>query len=326
MAFGVIANAETIIFQNGLTNALYTDVTGDTTTEGYQGTHDNFVSQYSSNRDFNNGNAAGLYIGNSDWGNTVVGLLKFDLSRLTGKIINGATLEIATDGQYEPNQEFGIYKMKAANAGWIEGSGAGDLAVGGECSWNYKIVDVADPNIGTEWAGGYGPVGWYTGGNDPNPDHEPNALATFLTTGNTGGDYEWFATEIDTSLIQSWAGIDVNDVPGLLIKASNTGWESAPDSDPSFELRSASYVYMCSSEWSDGEVTNTEKPRLTIDYSAAPTSCQEQIDLGYLLPGDISGPAGLPDCQVNMYDFAEIAENWTVCVDPADPVNCIVIY
>jgi hypothetical protein len=28
---------------------------------------------------------------------------------------------------------------------------------------------------------------------------------------------------------------------------------------------------------------------------------------------DLSGPAGIKDCKVNLYDFAKIAENWLIC-------------
>ena len=43
-------------------------------------------------------------------------------------------------------------------------------------------------------------------------------------------------------------------------------------------------------------------------------------DPGYLPPlGDLSGPLGVPDCKVNMYDFAILAQNWLYCNDPRDP-------
>ncbi|MBN1437667.1 MAG: DUF4091 domain-containing protein [Sedimentisphaerales bacterium] len=34
---------------------------------------------------------------------------------------------------------------------------------------------------------------------------------------------------------------------------------------------------------------------------------------------DISGPDGVSDCEVNMYDFMELASQWTDCTDPCDP-------
>ena len=252
MAFAVVANADIVIFQNGLTNAFYTDVTGDANTEGYQGTHDNQLSQYY--RDNNNGNNGAMYIGGGGWSNMAAGLLKFDLSALAGATINGATLNIAIDGQWEPAQAFGVHELKAANGGWTEL----------DSTWNNKSVTDA-----TNWAGGYGPVGWGNNGLNPNDDYDADPIATFTSNASTG-DYQWFSTALPTALVQSWAGLDAKDVPGLLLKAGNEGWEAAGGGDPYYQLLSASYVYMCSSEWNDGAVTNTEKPRLTIDYTPIP--------------------------------------------------------
>ena len=32
--------------------------------------------------------------------------------------------------------------------------------------------------------------------------------------------------------------------------------------------------------------------------------------------GDISGPAGVPDCYVNLYDFSALSADWMSCMDP----------
>lgn len=37
-----------------------------------------------------------------------------------------------------------------------------------------------------------------------------------------------------------------------------------------------------------------------------------------VITGDISGPAGQPDCYLNMYDFAALSEDWFECTDPAN--------
>jgi hypothetical protein len=37
-----------------------------------------------------------------------------------------------------------------------------------------------------------------------------------------------------------------------------------------------------------------------------------------LLTGDVSGPAGQPDCYLNLYDFVAISEDWFDCTDPAN--------
>ena len=40
------------------------------------------------------------------------------------------------------------------------------------------------------------------------------------------------------------------------------------------------------------------------------------------LAGDISGPSGVPDCYVDLYDFALMSQLWLECTDP-NIVNCI---
>jgi len=41
-----------------------------------------------------------------------------------------------------------------------------------------------------------------------------------------------------------------------------------------------------------------------------------------LLKGDISGPTGLSDCYIDLYDLAAILENWLECTDPFNPAEC----
>jgi len=53
---------------------------------------------------------------------------------------------------------------------------------------------------------------------------------------------------------------------------------------------------------------------------ASPT-CQDVIDDGLLMPVDISGPEGTPDCRIDLYDFAAFAGNWLRCNNPQD-LNC----
>jgi hypothetical protein len=54
-------------------------------------------------------------------------------------------------------------------------------------------------------------------------------------------------------------------------------------------------------------------------------TCQNVINDGRTYAGDISGPAGVPDCKVDMYDFAAMAVSWLVCNDP-DNSNCAFPY
>ncbi len=39
-------------------------------------------------------------------------------------------------------------------------------------------------------------------------------------------------------------------------------------------------------------------------------------------PADVTGPAGVPDCYVDLFDFVWLSSFWGDCTDPNDPVGC----
>ena len=47
-------------------------------------------------------------------------------------------------------------------------------------------------------------------------------------------------------------------------------------------------------------------------------TCADVLADGRALKGDLSGPAGVPDCVIDLYDFAVIASGWLNCNDPKD--------
>jgi hypothetical protein len=58
---------------------------------------------------------------------------------------------------------------------------------------------------------------------------------------------------------------------------------------------------------------------LTGDNPVLPsTPCQMQILTDGPILGDISGPFGRPDCYVDLYDLAAMAQSWLLCGDPAN--------
>jgi len=67
----------------------------------------------------------------------------------------------------------------------------------------------------------------------------------------------------------------------------------------------------------DYNITNPGKT--TIPGTIEPSTCQDLIDEGSLIAGDISGPEGTPDCYVDIYDFAFFAGEWLRCNDPQNP-------
>jgi hypothetical protein len=50
-------------------------------------------------------------------------------------------------------------------------------------------------------------------------------------------------------------------------------------------------------------------------------TCADVIADGKAIVGDLSGPQGTPDCRVDMYDLAALANSWLDCNDP-DDVDC----
>jgi hypothetical protein len=51
-------------------------------------------------------------------------------------------------------------------------------------------------------------------------------------------------------------------------------------------------------------------------------TCADVLADGRALKGDLSGPAGVPDCVIDLYDFAVMASGWLDCNDPQD-TDCI---
>jgi len=56
-----------------------------------------------------------------------------------------------------------------------------------------------------------------------------------------------------------------------------------------------------------------------IQYEVGEKTCQDIIDEGLLMASDLSGPEGTPDCYVDLYDLAVLADEWLSCNDPQDP-------
>jgi len=57
----------------------------------------------------------------------------------------------------------------------------------------------------------------------------------------------------------------------------------------------------------------------------SPPTCQNVIDDGLLMIGDISGTEGTPDCRIDLYDFVVFSEYWLRCNNPQDP-ECEFLY
>ncbi|MBE0537231.1 MAG: LamG domain-containing protein [Phycisphaerae bacterium] len=57
----------------------------------------------------------------------------------------------------------------------------------------------------------------------------------------------------------------------------------------------------------------------TITITVTSPTCADVIADGLAMLGDFTGPAGVPDCKVDLYDLAVFALNWAKCNDPSIP-------
>ena len=298
MALAIVVNAEpvTIVFQDGLTNAFYTD--NDTTASdwynfAYDGTHDTYVTSYGSSRAYCFGKAWNMSVGNPNWNACQQGHMKFDLSCLAGKTITGATLDIWSRGCGYPDQELTVHPMQPANGGWLEGglddgNCAARIGQPGDSTWLFKEVTtggVEGTQAGVSWAGAYGPVNWANPAYDgmpPYPDTDlDTVIATLMRTDNLSTSYQGWTFEVPTSIVQGWVIPDIKDAAGIVFKASATGYD--PEVDPwYYPYHSPSMVNILNSDYAKPQYTYAFRPKLTVEYVPEPMT-MVLLGLGGLL-------------------------------------------
>lgn len=86
--------------------------------------------------------------------------------------------------------------------------------------------------------------------------------------------------------------------------------------DPSSPVTQVSFpafgVYELSLTAQNSYQTVTDTIRIEV---ISPT-CADVIAEGKLMPGDVSGPDGTPDCRIDLFDFVKMAQDWLRCNDP----------
>ena len=271
------------VFQDGIDNGLVAD---------YQGTEDNFLGSYGSGRDYNNGQSGLMYVGTNPAYvySTSKGILKWDLSALNtlagGEYmrIDHVRVDMASIGTGYANQDADVVAIAAANADWTEGAQLGNPAQDGDSTWNYKIVNVTDPNFNVPWAGS---VGLST----PGTDYDPTVITTLETTEQSG--YQYYAFTIPNPVVQAWID-NPSDNAGLMFKTP-----VIPD---------ASIISYLTSDTLYDPPYYAGRPKLSLTYTIGGDphtyECTENI------ASDISGSSGDPDCYVDMYDYAAFASEW----------------
>lgn len=175
------ASAETVVYQDGTSNALVA---------GYTGTQDNtLLSGSNTARNSNFGGFNTLFIG----ANRRV-LLRFDLSSLSGEFdsIDSATLTL-TAASAITGGNFSLYAVDEDNVGWVEGTSGSGGALGevnaGESTWNHRNSPA------TDWAGGAGLVS--------GSDYDGTPVVSFATGTLSAGDT--FDIILPNALVAEWA-------------------------------------------------------------------------------------------------------------------------
>jgi hypothetical protein len=84
--------------------------------------------------------------------------------------------------------------------------------------------------------------------------------------------------------------------------------------DPVVTFPNVAGTYILRLTATDDEVTVFDD----VNINLLIPSCADVLADGLGIVGDISGPEGVADCRVNLYDFAAMASDWLRCNDPAD--------
>jgi hypothetical protein len=178
-------------------------------------------------------------------------LVRFDVTSLAGQYssINGVTLRlypsfvdtVAADA-------IQLYRLAAANTGWVEGNGTSFTGFGpedvGGSTWSFRVQGVTQ-GAGTPWAGS-------AGASSPGVDYLSTLLASTPFTSSTPLQTAFDLVFSDVSFIGDWAA---GNNPGLFLK-------SAGDSPSSPNARRIAFT--------SREGTAAFRPELIIDYNVIP--------------------------------------------------------
>ncbi len=189
------AKADTVVYQNGSSNAFVSNYNGAQGTTIYSGDPNNY----------------GKY-GNPIIGPGEEGLLRFDLSSLSGKFssVNSLSLQLNI-GQLDYNGSVSsgtvdAYAILPADAGWVKGTAIGSVQ-SDSADWNYAKYNTQ------AWAGS---PGLSTAG----IDYSPTLLGSFTYSGvgTYALNFNGFSSAQLTSLVSSWENASN---PGILLVDPN---------------------------------------------------------------------------------------------------------
>jgi hypothetical protein len=84
--------------------------------------------------------------------------------------------------------------------------------------------------------------------------------------------------------------------------------------DPTVTFPNVGGLYTLSLTADDAELPAVDY----IDINLVIPTCADVLADGLGIGADLSGPEGVSDCRVDIYDFAAMASDWLRCNDPTD--------
>ena len=285
--FIIPAGAATMVFQNGL--------------NGYTGTRDSTIGMYWGGELSSGGASTAMFYGVPWGGGKCPGLLAFDGIFGTGADqfnpaweISAATLKVFVYSKVVVTGSNYIQVWPMVTP-WGEGTSVSFGATEGASTGNHRYYHSSGSYaVGDFWGVGGVATNGPVNGVDFNVDGTNATQRTAVFTGTLndwGPAAEWMTFDV-TAIVRAWKDgtIANNGFYGY----SNGYWQG---------------VQWYSSEYADDPGL---RPMLVIDYE--PSGCGAP---GMPYPaGDISGPDGVPDCYVDVYDLVAMARQWMDCTMP----------
>ena len=144
------------------------------------------------------------------------------------------------------------------------------------------------------------------------------AMGSLVPVVDAGAD-QMFSIQDGSLQLDGTVTDDGNPVAATIGWSKTSGPGDVVFSDTAIEDPTATFpavgTYVLRLTADDTTVAVYDEVTITVEN---PT-CQDVIDDGLLLLVDFSGPEGVPDCYIDLYDFAAFAGNWLYCNNPQDP-------
>ncbi len=159
-------------------------------------------------------------------------------------------------------------------------------------------------------------IGGATTGDDQAWDlHGWSNISTIGMNDGLGDTSDWFGQRV--TVTKTAVGYDVlsevlDNSDGVIFSHTNLA-----QTLPTMAAASTWYFTIRTQDPASCEIVSVAVDNMILE---SVWGCDAVIDAGQTLAADISGPAGIPDCYVNMFDFDELSETWLATADMDDLV------